>query len=194
MDRRPLSAIVLAPALRRLSPNNSLREYYLTDTVAVLHDAGYAVATVVVPDPAEALQVNDRAQLATAEAEQRARINGRWMRRGVTMWDPERNLRGRVGLPRRGRHIAAWGDPGGPDHGRPGRGDRPIGALGRLRGRLRRDAESHGRIVGRDRRTVCCRPLRRPRKRGTVGARRAARAILRAGDWWHKLRAVPLGL
>jgi bifunctional UDP-N-acetylglucosamine pyrophosphorylase/glucosamine-1-phosphate N-acetyltransferase len=80
---------VLAPALRRLSPDNSLGEYYLTDTVAVLHDAGYPVDTLVVPDPVEALEVNDRAQLASATAELRGRINRRWMRRGVTMWDPE---------------------------------------------------------------------------------------------------------
>ena len=66
---------VLAPALRRLWPDNSLGEYYLTDTVAVLHDAGYAVNTVVAPDPLEAFEVNDRAQLAEAEAELRARIN-----------------------------------------------------------------------------------------------------------------------
>ena len=81
---------VLAPALRRLSPDNPLGEYYLTDTIAVLHDAGYAVTTAVVMDPAEAVEVNDRAQLAVAEAELRRRINERWMRRGVTMWDPER--------------------------------------------------------------------------------------------------------
>ena len=79
---------VLAPALRRLWPDNSLGEYYLTDTIAVLHDAGYAVATVAAPDPVEAVEVNDRAQLAGAEAHLRARINRRWMRRGVTMWDP----------------------------------------------------------------------------------------------------------
>ena len=79
---------VLAPALRRLWPDNSLGEYYLSDTVAVLHDAGYAVTTVPAPDPVEALEVNDKAQLADAEAHLRARINRRWMRRGVTMWDP----------------------------------------------------------------------------------------------------------
>ncbi len=79
---------VLAPALRRLWPDNSLGEYYLTDTIAVLHDAGYAVSTVAAPDPVEALEVNERAQLAEAEAHLRARINTRWMRRGVTMWDP----------------------------------------------------------------------------------------------------------
>jgi bifunctional UDP-N-acetylglucosamine pyrophosphorylase / glucosamine-1-phosphate N-acetyltransferase len=38
----------------------------------------------------EAAGVNDRAQLATAEAELRDRTNERWMRRGVTMLDPER--------------------------------------------------------------------------------------------------------
>jgi bifunctional UDP-N-acetylglucosamine pyrophosphorylase/glucosamine-1-phosphate N-acetyltransferase len=57
---------------------------------AVLHDAGYRVESLVVSDPMEAAGVNDRAQLAVAEAELRDRINERWMRRGVTMWDPER--------------------------------------------------------------------------------------------------------
>jgi len=37
----------------------------------------------------EAAGVNDRSQLAAAEAELRSRINERWMRFGVTMWDPE---------------------------------------------------------------------------------------------------------
>lgn len=81
---------VLAPALRRLSPDNSQGEYYLTDAIAVLHDAGYGVTSMIVADPMEAAGVNDRAQLAVAEAELRDRINERWMRRGVTMIDPER--------------------------------------------------------------------------------------------------------
>lgn len=80
---------VLAPALRRVSPANSQGEFYLTDTLAVLHDAGYPVTSLVVEDPMEAAGVNDRAQLAVAEAELRSRINERWMRRGVTMLDPE---------------------------------------------------------------------------------------------------------
>ncbi len=79
---------VLAPALRRLSPNNAQGEYYLTDAVAVLSNAGYPVHSYVVDDPIEAAGVNDRAQLAAAEAELRERINERWMRRGVTMRDP----------------------------------------------------------------------------------------------------------
>ena len=79
---------VLAPALRRVSPDNAQGEYYLTDAVAVLHEAGYPVAAVEAPDGGEAAGVNDRAQLAAAEAELRGRINERWMRRGVTMTDP----------------------------------------------------------------------------------------------------------
>jgi bifunctional UDP-N-acetylglucosamine pyrophosphorylase / glucosamine-1-phosphate N-acetyltransferase len=81
---------VLAPALRRLRPVGPGGEHPLTGIYAVLHDAGYRVESQVMADPMEAAGVNDRAQLAIAEAELRDRINERWMRRGVTMWDPER--------------------------------------------------------------------------------------------------------
>ena len=80
---------VLAPALRRLSPENAQGEYYLSDIVEVLADAGYPVISMVAGDAMETAGVNDRAQLAVAEAELRARTNERWMRRGVTMVDPE---------------------------------------------------------------------------------------------------------
>jgi bifunctional UDP-N-acetylglucosamine pyrophosphorylase / glucosamine-1-phosphate N-acetyltransferase len=81
---------LLAPALRRISPDNAKGEYYLTDVVAVLHDAGHKVITVLAEDPSEAIGVNDRAQLAGAESELRRRINERWMQTGVRMIDPER--------------------------------------------------------------------------------------------------------
>ncbi len=80
---------VLAPSLRRISPANAQGEYYLTDVVGVLYGAGHRVGSVVVADTMEVAGVNDRAQLAVAEAELRDRINERWMRRGVTMWDPQ---------------------------------------------------------------------------------------------------------
>lgn len=80
---------VLAPALRRLRPADD-DEHSLSRVYAVLHDAGYRVESLLMADPMEAAGVNDRAQLAVAEAELRDRINERWMRRGVTMWDPER--------------------------------------------------------------------------------------------------------
>jgi len=79
---------LLAPALRRLSPENSQGEYYLTDAVAVLRGAGHRVVALRADDPGEAIMVNDRAQLAQAEAELRGRINTVWMRAGVTMVDP----------------------------------------------------------------------------------------------------------
>jgi bifunctional UDP-N-acetylglucosamine pyrophosphorylase/glucosamine-1-phosphate N-acetyltransferase len=81
---------VLAPALRRLTPDNSQGEYYLTDVIGVLHDAGYNVVSMVASDPMETAGINDRAQLAIAEAELRDRTNDKWMLQGVTMLDPER--------------------------------------------------------------------------------------------------------
>ncbi len=81
---------VLAPALRRVQPANDQGEYYLTDVVEVLHDAGYGVSAVAADDPAETQGVNDRAQLAAAEAELRRRTNLRWLKLGVTMVDPDR--------------------------------------------------------------------------------------------------------
>ena len=79
---------VLAPALRRLTPQNAQGEYYLTDVVAVLREAGYHVGAVTVVDPAEAEGINDRLQLAAAEAELRRRTNEGWLRAGVTLVDP----------------------------------------------------------------------------------------------------------
>jgi bifunctional UDP-N-acetylglucosamine pyrophosphorylase/glucosamine-1-phosphate N-acetyltransferase len=81
---------LLAPALRRLSPENAQGEYYLTDAVGVLRAAGHKIIATSAEDPGEAIMVNDRAQLADAEAELRTRINRRWMRDGVTMVDAAR--------------------------------------------------------------------------------------------------------
>ena len=81
---------VVAPALRRITPDNAKGEYYLTDVVAVLAAAGYTVGSLVVEDAAELSGVNDRAQLAAAEAELRRRTNARWLAAGVTMVDPGR--------------------------------------------------------------------------------------------------------
>lgn len=83
-------ANLLGPALRRITPDNSQGEYYLTDVVAVLADAGYRVSAVVAEDHADTSGVNDRLQLAAAESELRRRTNDAWMRRGVTMVDPSR--------------------------------------------------------------------------------------------------------
>ena len=79
---------LLGPALRRINPANAQGEYYLTDVIHVLAEAGHPVDTMMAMDPSEAAGVNDRVQLAEAEAELRFRINEKWMRAGVTMIDP----------------------------------------------------------------------------------------------------------
>lgn len=79
---------LLAPALRRLSPQNAQGEYYLTDVIAVLAEAGHPVDALIVDDRSEPAGVNDRAQLAAAEGELRARTNRRWLAAGVNMLEP----------------------------------------------------------------------------------------------------------
>lgn len=79
---------VLAPALRRTTPENAQGEYYLTDVVEVLADAGYTIGSLLASDPGETSGVNDRAQLADAETELRRRTNAEWLSQGVTMLDP----------------------------------------------------------------------------------------------------------
>jgi bifunctional UDP-N-acetylglucosamine pyrophosphorylase/glucosamine-1-phosphate N-acetyltransferase len=80
----------LAPALRRLSPENAQGEYYLTDVISVLRSTGHSIVAVAGDDATEMIGVNDRAQLAVAEAVLRVRINEAWMREGVSMSDPAR--------------------------------------------------------------------------------------------------------
>lgn len=79
---------LLAPALRRVEPDNSQGEYYLTDVVAVLVGAGHRVEALVAHDATETQGVNDRLQLAQAEAELRRRTNEGLLAAGVTMVDP----------------------------------------------------------------------------------------------------------
>jgi bifunctional UDP-N-acetylglucosamine pyrophosphorylase/glucosamine-1-phosphate N-acetyltransferase len=71
-----------------VSPDNAQGEYYLTDVVEVLAEAGHRVVTVVADDADETHGINDRAQLAHAEAELRSRTNADWLAKGVTMVDP----------------------------------------------------------------------------------------------------------
>jgi len=78
----------LADLLRALTPNNKQGEYYLTDLIAMLRDAGRRVGTVLVDDPIETLGVDSRAQLATAEAEIQRRVVTKLMTDGVTFRNP----------------------------------------------------------------------------------------------------------
>jgi bifunctional UDP-N-acetylglucosamine pyrophosphorylase/glucosamine-1-phosphate N-acetyltransferase len=78
----------LATALRGLSNDNAQGEYYLTDVFAALREAGHAVAGHPTEDFAVTMGVNNRAELAAAEAEGRRRILEAHMLAGVTVVDP----------------------------------------------------------------------------------------------------------
>ncbi len=71
----------------RLSNDNSKGEFYLTDTVAIARELGYACA-VVEGHAEEVLGVNSRAELAEAEAVLQRRLRRRAMDGGVTLIDP----------------------------------------------------------------------------------------------------------
>ena len=62
-------------------------EVYLTSLVAAAAEGG-SVERLVLEDPQEALGVNNRVQLAQAEAAMRQRVRERWMLEGVTLLDP----------------------------------------------------------------------------------------------------------
>ena len=62
-------------------------EKYLTDLIEMAAREGTAAA-VEVEEPAEAMGVNDRVQLAAVEGLMRERIRTRWMQSGVTLKDP----------------------------------------------------------------------------------------------------------
>jgi bifunctional UDP-N-acetylglucosamine pyrophosphorylase / glucosamine-1-phosphate N-acetyltransferase len=81
-------AALLRDALAKLSTDNDQGEEYLTDVLGLLVAAGHRVATHRTGDPDEALGVNDRVQLAQLRALLRDRINGYWMRAGVSIVDP----------------------------------------------------------------------------------------------------------
>lgn len=79
---------LLGTALRKITDQNDQGELLLTDVIQILADAGHLIDSVVAPDVSWAVGVNDRVQLAAAEAELRKRINDKWMMSGVTMIDP----------------------------------------------------------------------------------------------------------
>jgi bifunctional UDP-N-acetylglucosamine pyrophosphorylase/glucosamine-1-phosphate N-acetyltransferase len=81
-------APVLAALLPRIGNENAKGEYYLTDAVALARTEGLPVAVAVAPE-AEVQGVNDRAQLAMAEAVLQGRMRARAMAGGVTLIAPE---------------------------------------------------------------------------------------------------------
>ncbi|HEV2269434.1 MAG TPA: bifunctional UDP-N-acetylglucosamine diphosphorylase/glucosamine-1-phosphate N-acetyltransferase GlmU [Steroidobacteraceae bacterium] len=97
------TGVIAAPAnllkgwLERVKADNSQREYYLTDVIAMAVQDGVAMNPLGCADAIEALGVNDKVQLAMLESECRRRAAQELMLAGVTIADPARiDVRGRV--------------------------------------------------------------------------------------------------
>ena len=97
------SGVLIAPAgamrqwLSQLKPNNARHEYYLTDTIELALRTRRRVIAVLAEDAAEVQGVNDRVDLAGAEAEYRRRRASTLMEAGATLIDPARlDVRGEV--------------------------------------------------------------------------------------------------
>jgi bifunctional UDP-N-acetylglucosamine pyrophosphorylase/glucosamine-1-phosphate N-acetyltransferase len=97
------TGLLAAPARRLrqwlglLGRANAQGEYYLTDVVAHAVAEGVEVAAVAAPDEREIHGINDKLQLAQAEAYYRQREAEALLRAGVTLADPARiDVRGRL--------------------------------------------------------------------------------------------------
>jgi bifunctional UDP-N-acetylglucosamine pyrophosphorylase/glucosamine-1-phosphate N-acetyltransferase len=64
--------------------------FQLADVVEVLASSGHTCESLLVDAPQDLIPVENRYQLAEAEAELRRRTNRYWLSNGVTMVDPDR--------------------------------------------------------------------------------------------------------
>lgn len=76
-------------ALAKVTPANKQGEFYLTDVIALLRGDGGVVQTSTLQDAAQMMGINDRMAAADVEGRLRAEINLEWMKKGVTIEDPE---------------------------------------------------------------------------------------------------------
>jgi len=74
--------------LDAVKPNNAQKEYYLTDIVEIANAQGLVARTLIAGET-EVMGVNDRSQLAQAEAALQDRLRRRAMAEGATLIAPE---------------------------------------------------------------------------------------------------------
>lgn len=83
--------------LARVGNHNAQQEYYLTDVIALAVADGVKVEGILAEQESEVAGVNDRTQLAAAEATLRQRSADDLMQQGVTLRDPARiDVRGEL--------------------------------------------------------------------------------------------------
>lgn len=83
-----LECPLMFDVLATLTCDNAQGEYYLTDVLTKLNEAGKKVGGVVTEDSDMVMGINSRRQLAEAESVMRVRILNRLMDEGVTIMDP----------------------------------------------------------------------------------------------------------
>lgn len=81
---------LLREYLPQIDNKNAQKEYYLTDLIALLSDNGWQVSALLAENEEETLGINNRAQLAQAEAVYRKRQAQQLLAVGVTLIDPAR--------------------------------------------------------------------------------------------------------
>ncbi|SDG64324.1 bifunctional UDP-N-acetylglucosamine diphosphorylase/glucosamine-1-phosphate N-acetyltransferase GlmU [Pelagibacterium luteolum] len=81
-------AEVFKDLIDKVGTNNAQGEYYLTDLVELANAAGHTVGYAVAPED-NVMGVNDRSQLARAEATFQALRREDFMKAGVTLHDPQ---------------------------------------------------------------------------------------------------------
>lgn len=72
----------------KLEPNNAQKEYYLTDMVGLLKQAGQSVSCLCLEESQSLSGINDPLELSEAEKYLQKRINHAWMKKGVQIIDP----------------------------------------------------------------------------------------------------------
>lgn len=83
-----LECPLMFDVLATLTCDNAQGEYYLTDVLTKLNEAGKKVGGVVTADSDMVMGINSRRQLAEAESVMRVRILNKLMDEGVTVMDP----------------------------------------------------------------------------------------------------------
>lgn len=84
-----LDSELMFEALERTGTENAQGEYYLTDVLGILSREGQRVGAFHLADPAEALGINSRKELAAADRYMRRRKCDELMSDGVSILDPE---------------------------------------------------------------------------------------------------------
>ncbi len=79
---------ILFESLEKITPDNVKKEYYLTDALHLIIEAGHKVVAITAVAAEDAIGVNSRQQLSEAGKIMQRRIQDGFMKSGVTIVDP----------------------------------------------------------------------------------------------------------